>query len=183
MVPFNVPAQDRSYEAAFGTDAPQYDQTKPDDAAAVARWDRMNRWKLSFMEAAWKYAQFGVSQVQPDLLSVDAERVRVERLRRRVLLQRRPAAAGHQRPRRVRRRAGQLLLPVVPPRVRPDARSEQAGVVSADVVRRRRPTTTGWSRYLSFMTGLQGMAKPPDYHIQKPETTPRRPTASSKPTS
>lgn len=69
FVPFNIPAQDRSYKSAFGTDAPQYDQTKPDDPAAVARWDEMNRWKLGFMEAAWKYSRFGVDRVRADFLS------------------------------------------------------------------------------------------------------------------
>ncbi len=70
MVPFNLPSADRSYSAAFNRPALQYDQVKLDDAAAVEEWYFMNRWKESFLDAAWKYSAFGVSQVRPDFLSV-----------------------------------------------------------------------------------------------------------------
>src|SRR4051794_41639833 len=30
----------------------------------------MNRWKLGFMEAAWKYSRFGVDRVRADLIPV-----------------------------------------------------------------------------------------------------------------
>ncbi|MGA2497957.1 MAG: hypothetical protein ABSH20_09460 [Tepidisphaeraceae bacterium] len=70
MVPFNLPSADRSYSAAFNRPAPQYNQVKPDDAAAIEEWYFMNRWKESFLDAAWKYSASGVSQVRPDLLSV-----------------------------------------------------------------------------------------------------------------
>ena len=69
MVPFNLPPQDRSYKSAFGVDAPHWSDVKPDDAKAVARWDEMNRWKESFLEAAWKYSAFGVSEVSPTMIS------------------------------------------------------------------------------------------------------------------
>ena len=36
----------------------------------VARWHQWAIWKLGFMDAAWKEAQFGVSQVRPDFLSL-----------------------------------------------------------------------------------------------------------------
>ena len=39
------------------------------DPAQLAAWMDLNRWKLSFMEAAWKYSSFGVSYVRPDYLS------------------------------------------------------------------------------------------------------------------
>lgn len=68
--PHRVPAQLRSYEAAFGKPAPDYlklDPANPDD---VARWKHWAVWKLGFMDAAWQESQFGVSQVRPDYLSL-----------------------------------------------------------------------------------------------------------------
>ena len=56
--PHGVPAQTRSFEAAFD---------KTWDSVPWADWAR---WKLGFMDAAWKEAQFGVSYVRPDLLSL-----------------------------------------------------------------------------------------------------------------
>jgi hypothetical protein len=70
FTPHNVPAQDRAYRSAFGKDAPVYYQVKPTSAEDVARWRDWGRWKLSFMDAAWREAAFGVSLVRPDFLSV-----------------------------------------------------------------------------------------------------------------
>ena len=36
----------------------------------VAQWKHWATWKLGFMDAAWQEAQFGVSHVRPDFLSV-----------------------------------------------------------------------------------------------------------------
>lgn len=68
FVPYNIPAQDRSYKSAFGVDAPQYNETKPGTENAV-RWMDMGRWKESFMEAAWRYAAGGVHAVRPDFIA------------------------------------------------------------------------------------------------------------------
>ncbi len=68
--PHNVPAQDRAYQRAFGRDMVQYHLLKPDNVGDVARWLEWGRWKQSLMEAAWRYAAFGVAQVRPDFLSV-----------------------------------------------------------------------------------------------------------------
>ena len=38
--------------------------------ASVARWTEWGRWKLGFMDAAWKVSQHAVSSVDPNLLSV-----------------------------------------------------------------------------------------------------------------
>src|SRR5204862_3637810 len=65
-----IPAQVRSYRAAFGDDPPAYNQVDPADAKQAARWRQWARWKLGFMDAAWKDSQFGVSEVRPDFLSV-----------------------------------------------------------------------------------------------------------------
>ena len=67
--PHGIPSQHRSYESAFGRKPPFYKTLDPKDRDAVARWKHFARWKLSFMDAAWKEAQFGVSQVRPDYLS------------------------------------------------------------------------------------------------------------------
>lgn len=68
MTPFNIPAQDRSYKAAFGVDAPQYCDVNPDDPKDFARWLHMNRWKESFMEAAWKHSAFPVTHIRSDFI-------------------------------------------------------------------------------------------------------------------
>jgi hypothetical protein len=70
MTPYNLPATDRSYRSFIGADPINYKDVKPDAAAAVEKWNAMNRWKLSILDAGWKYAQFGVQQVDPKLLSV-----------------------------------------------------------------------------------------------------------------
>ena len=64
-----IPAQERSFKSAFGIDPPQYYAVKKDDPAAVSAWDNWARWKLAFMDGAWKYAAQGVSYVRPDFLS------------------------------------------------------------------------------------------------------------------
>lgn len=69
VVPHNIPAQDRSFKAAYGRDPIQYFVVKPDNPVDVARWEYWGRWKLSFMDANWKLAQFAVSYVRPDYLS------------------------------------------------------------------------------------------------------------------
>src|SRR5262249_15916042 len=68
--PQGIPAQLRSYEAAFGKPLLPYHKVDPKNPEHVALWADWARWKLGFMDAAWKDAQFGVSHVKPDLLSV-----------------------------------------------------------------------------------------------------------------
>jgi hypothetical protein len=70
FTPHNIPSQDRAFESAFGRPAPQYYRIKPSDPNDKARWLRWGRWKESFMEAAWKHAAFGVNHVRPDYLPV-----------------------------------------------------------------------------------------------------------------
>lgn len=68
--PHNVPAQDRSFASAFGKPALQYHEVDAKNPEHVAAWEHWGRWKLGFMDAAWKDAEFGVSYVRPDYLSV-----------------------------------------------------------------------------------------------------------------
>jgi hypothetical protein len=70
MTPHNIPDQDRAYRSAFGQEPLQYCDVKAGDPEQVARWNQWGRWKLSIMDAAWKQAQFGVSRVREDFLSV-----------------------------------------------------------------------------------------------------------------
>ena len=69
FTPHNIPAQDRAFKSAFGSDPLQYNDVKPDDPEAVAKWNAWSRWKESFMEAAWKEARAGVDKVNPNYLS------------------------------------------------------------------------------------------------------------------
>jgi hypothetical protein len=68
--PQGIPPQLRSFEAAFGKPAPDYLHLNAKDPEQARRWAQWARWKLGFMDAAWQDAQFGVSQVRPDFLSV-----------------------------------------------------------------------------------------------------------------
>lgn len=70
MTPHDIPAQVWSYKAAFDKDPLPSDQVDPKDPEHVRRWKHWATWKLSLMDAAWKEAQFGVSQVRPDFLSL-----------------------------------------------------------------------------------------------------------------
>jgi hypothetical protein len=68
--PQGVPSQLASFEAAFGHPLKDYFKIDPKNSTDVAQWNKWARWKLGFMDAAWKDAQFGVRYVRPDFLSV-----------------------------------------------------------------------------------------------------------------
>jgi hypothetical protein len=70
FVPHGIPAQLRSYKAAYDKEPPAYHQLDPKNAAQAERWKHWITWKLGLMDAAWKESQFGVSQVRPDFLSL-----------------------------------------------------------------------------------------------------------------
>jgi hypothetical protein len=71
FTPHGVPAQERAYRAIFGGDAPVYSQIKGNNPADVERWMHWGRWKMSILEAAWRDAAFGVSQVRSDFFSTN----------------------------------------------------------------------------------------------------------------
>ena len=168
MVPFNLPPQDRAYKSAFGVNAQHWSDVKPDDSAAVARWDHLNRWKESFLEAAWKYSAFGVSEVNPDFLSVnqsqygwmayaDGYYFNVARSL--------PVISGH---------GGYDDMPGT--YLAPGFFHEMGRVRDVNKPVWYMPTWYHESpdqfrleQYLSFMTDLQGMSKPPDMHVQNPD--------------
>jgi hypothetical protein len=68
--PHGVSPQLRSYAAAFGREPIDFKKVDPKKPEDVEAWRQWARWKLSFMDAAWKEAQFGVSMVRPDYLSL-----------------------------------------------------------------------------------------------------------------
>jgi hypothetical protein len=68
--PHAVPTQKTAYQNAFGAEPIHFSKVSADDPASVDKWMQWGRWKLSFMDAAWKDAQFGVSYVNPNALSV-----------------------------------------------------------------------------------------------------------------
>jgi hypothetical protein len=68
--PHDLPTQVQSFEAAFGRKPPQSWTLDSKNPADVAAWKEWATWKLGFMDASWKEAQFGVSSVRPDLLSL-----------------------------------------------------------------------------------------------------------------
>ena len=68
--PHGIPSQVRAYRAAFGRDPLPYHQVDPGNPEHVARWRHWARWKLGFMDAAWKIAQWGVNYVRPDFTCV-----------------------------------------------------------------------------------------------------------------
>jgi hypothetical protein len=70
FTPHGIASQVRAYRAAFGVDPIQYNEVDPNNPDHVARWRHWATWKLGFMDAAWKEAQYGVSQVRSDFLSL-----------------------------------------------------------------------------------------------------------------
>ncbi|OPZ30411.1 MAG: hypothetical protein BWZ02_00796 [Lentisphaerae bacterium ADurb.BinA184] len=70
MTAHGIPAQVRSFIAAFDREPLSYHLLDPKNADHVAQWRQWAYWKLAFMDAAWKDAQSGVSRVRPDFLSV-----------------------------------------------------------------------------------------------------------------
>jgi hypothetical protein len=69
--PHTVPAQHRAYAAAFGRAPIDYQHVDLGHAGDLAEWDHWARFKLGILDAAWKQAQFGVSQVRADYLSAN----------------------------------------------------------------------------------------------------------------
>jgi len=70
FTPHGIPAQIRSYKAAYDRDPLQYNEVDPANPEHVARWQHWARWKLGLMDAAWRESQYGVSRVRPDFLSL-----------------------------------------------------------------------------------------------------------------
>jgi hypothetical protein len=143
---------------------------KPDDAKAVARWNEMNRWKESFLEAAWKYSAFGVSEVSPNLISANQSEYGWMAYADGYYFN----VARH--------------LPVISGHggyddgcatyFFPSFTHEMGRARDVNKPCWYMPTWYGETsdqyrleQYLSFITDIQGMEKPPDMHIQDPART------------
>ncbi|HUW30745.1 MAG TPA: hypothetical protein VM223_03970, partial [Planctomycetota bacterium] len=172
MVPFNIPSQDRSYRAAFGEDAPQYCDVKPDDPAAVARWHEMNRWKLGIMDAMEKISAYGVYRTRPDFIPctqsvygfsayADGYYFNVAR--------RLPVISGHGG------YSGYALMLFNPSYTFEFGRMRDLSKPNWYLPswwRDMPPNQVRAELFLSFINNLQGTATPPDQTVQRPSTTP-----------
>lgn len=63
-----IPAQERAFRAAFDREPPFYKDIRMDDPASVAAWNEWSRWKLGFMDAAWKYTAFAMRYAKADYI-------------------------------------------------------------------------------------------------------------------
>ena len=66
----SVPAQLRSFKAAFGYDVPHYASVDPTNAEQAQKWLQFLHFKAGLMEAAWADAKFAIDYIKPDFLSV-----------------------------------------------------------------------------------------------------------------
>jgi hypothetical protein len=143
-----------------------------DNASDFNRWQEWGRWKLSFMDAAWKLAAFGIREVRPDFLPVTQS------------VYGWPAYADGYYFNVVR------SLPVINGHggyddyggayFNPSYTFEFGRARDLHKPNWYLPTWYGGmpsdrfrlEQYLSFMNNLQGMMKPPDMTIHRPSTTP-----------
>ena len=169
--PHDYPSQVKSYESTYGKKpiaSYEVDHTKPED---IARWEHWATWKLSLMDAAWKDALFGVTKVRPDYLTVtqsqygwvayvDGYYFNVTRSL--------PVASGH---------GG--YDNIGPGYFCPSWFLEMARARDLSRPCWYLPTWFGETneisyrleQYLSFMTGIQGLAKPPEMRAHLPQET------------
>ena len=170
MTAHSVPAQTRSYQSAFGAEPLRYTDLRPDNPEHAARWRQWATWKLGFMDAAWRDAQFGVSWVRPDYLTLtqsqygfsaftDGYYFNVSRCL--------PVASGH---------GG--YDDWGPGYFNPS--------YTLEIARARDLARPCWylpcwygntpserfrlEQHLSFMTNIQGLCTPPDLQVHKPES-------------
>ena len=66
--PNDIPPQMRACEATGKTPL-AYKDVDPANPASAADWYAWGRWKLGFLEAAWKYGQYGLQHVNPNFLA------------------------------------------------------------------------------------------------------------------
>ncbi|GMV83166.1 MAG: hypothetical protein AMXMBFR7_43500 [Planctomycetota bacterium] len=67
--PNNIPSQDWAYKATLGEEPVQYDTIDPLKPADVDAWERVLRQKQVYLEAGWRMGRFAVEWVDPRLLS------------------------------------------------------------------------------------------------------------------
>lgn len=170
--PHGVPGQVRSFKSAFGQEPLSYHLVKPDNAEHVRQWRQWAIWKLGFMDAAWKDAQFGVSYVRPDYLSVTQSQYGFSAYTDGYyfnVVRSLPITSGH---------GG--YDDYGPGYFNPSYTLEMARARDFAKPCWYLPTWYGntpaerfrMEQYLSFMTNLQGMISPPDIDPFQPGTKP-----------
>ena len=173
--PNNLPPQERSYTAAFDRKMLHFSDLNPDNPDQVAQWTEWARWKLSFLDAANKLSRYEIESVNSKFLSVtqsqygaigftDGYYFNVTRSL--------STTSGHggydgwglgyfnpsfflELARARDRVKDNWYLPTWYSQTDAEYRLEQ---------------------YLSFMVGIQGMAKPPDFHIYTPNNCKQSPS-------
>lgn len=168
--PHDVPAQVRSFEAAQGKPYLSAYDVKPDNPEQAAAWRQWAQWKLGFMDAAWKDASFGVSLVRPDFQSVTQSQYGWTAFTDGYyfnVVRSLPVISGH---------GG--YDDIGPGYFCPSEFLEMAR--ARDFARpcwylptwygNTRPEAFRLEQYLSFMTNIQGVAKPPDMAAHTPGT-------------
>ncbi len=70
MTAHMVPPQVAAFKAAFGEEPLRYTDVDPANPEHTRQWRHWARWKLAFMDAAWQEAQFGVSHVKPEFMTL-----------------------------------------------------------------------------------------------------------------
>ena len=172
MTPHNIPAQDRSFNSAYGRDPLQYCDVKPDDPATTSQWYDWGRWKFAFMDSAWTFSAFGVSEVRGDFISATQS-----------VYGWNAYADGY-------------YFPITRslPMISGHGGYDDLGYgylypsFTFEFGRARDLSKPAWylpswyagqpadhfraEQYLSFMNNLQGMMKPPDQTVHKPSTAP-----------
>jgi hypothetical protein len=170
--PHGVPSQVRAYRDAFGHDPIDSHDVKPDSPEDAARWRQWARWKLGFMDAAWKEAKFGIDQVRPDYLSVTQSQYGWSAFTDGYyfnVVRSLPVNSGH---------GG--YDDYGPGYFNPSYTLEMARARDFDKPEWYLPSWYGntpserfrLEQYLSFMTNVQGMMTPPDIDPFQPATKP-----------
>jgi hypothetical protein len=169
--PHSIPSQLRSFTSEFGHPPISFRDVRADNPADVARWTKRAYWKLGLLDAAWKDAQFGVSTVRPDFLSLNQSQYGFSAFTDGYyfnVTRSLPVASGH---------GG--YDDFGPGYFNPSYFLEIARARDYNRPCWYLPTwygNTPSDRYrleqnLSFITNIQGMCKPPDMQVQHPTTT------------
>ncbi len=175
LTPMNLPPQEQSYTAAFGKPMPHSGDLQPDNPDQVAQWTRWARWKLGFLDAANKLSRHEIEAVNPNFLSVTQSQYGASGFTDGYyfnVTRSLPVTSGHggydgwglgyfnpsfflELARARDRAKDNWYLPTWYCQTDDMYRVEQ---------------------YLSFMVGIQGMAKPPDFRVFTPASCKQAPS-------
>ena len=66
--PWDIAPQRRAYFSAFGEEQMWYDEVKPNDSASLAKWTATTNFRLGFMDAFWKSSYNALKKMKPGYL-------------------------------------------------------------------------------------------------------------------